>query len=299
MNKLLKNIILTPFNVLYGINPIFEQKLMFRLKCGYRINLHNPITYNEKLNWLKLYNRDPLIVKCADKYSAREYISECGYADHLPKLYWHGNNPDSIPFDTLPNQFVIKSTSGSGNNIIVRNKYNLDIKRTCKIINRWQKEKYLIAYGEWHYMQIKPSIIIEEYLSDGQNQVPMDYKFYYFNNLNHVGGGIGLIEVDIDRFSSHKRNLYNTKWELMRDVKYAFETAPNIFTPKPDLLDDMVNVAIKLSKPFPHARVDFYVIGSNYYIGEITFFSGAGYDAVEPREFNETMGSWIEIPQIS
>lgn len=183
MNKKVKNLILAPLNLLYRVSPEFEIKLLYYLKMHQGLCLEAPKTYNEKLNWLKLYYRNDLMPKCADKYQARDYIKEKGYGNFLPKLYWHGESPKDIPFETLPNSFVIKSTSGSGNNIIVRNKASLNTSSTINTIKKWMKEKYLVAYGEWHYAKIKPSIIIEELLTDGSNDVPADYKLFCFNGL--------------------------------------------------------------------------------------------------------------------
>lgn len=296
MEKRIKNLILFPFNVLYKINPVFEQKWMYRLKCGHSLDLKNPVTYSEKLNWLKLYDRNPLIPKCSDKYQAREYITDCGYGAHLPKLYWHGDRAEDIPFDTLPNAFVIKSTSGSGNNIIVRDKTTINKKQIVKTAKRWLKEKYLVAYGEWQYMAQTPSILIEEYLSDGIHPVPIDYKFFCFNG--RADGSVGFIKVDLDRFVSHKRNLYNTEWELLPGFYRANKSAPDIVTPKPEKLEEMIEAATVLAKPFPHCRVDFYVIGSSWYIGELTFYNGAGYAKYETEALNIEIGSWIDLPKL-
>ena len=121
MRKELKNRLLMPFNLLSKVAPVLNMKLLFRLKCGYKLDLKHPTTYNEKLNWLKLYYRNDLMPRCADKYAARGYIEEAGFGQYLPKLFWHGTDVDKIPFEELPDRFVIKSTSGSGNNIIVKN----------------------------------------------------------------------------------------------------------------------------------------------------------------------------------
>ena len=291
MNNQLKNILLTPFSFIYRIAPKYEMQLLYFLKHRRWLNLSNPETYNEKLNWLKLFYRDDLMPKCADKYAARDYIEHKGYGSLLPKLYWHGNNFDEIPFECLPNSFVVKSTSGSGNNIIVRDKSKLNLTKTNKIINRWLKEKYLIAYGEWHYMKIKPSIIIEEFLCDGINEVPVDYKMFCFNNYP---GSVLCTAVDTDRFIKHRRDIYDNQWNHL-NVKMKFPQSGKLI-PKPKFYNDMCEIASVLSKPFPHARIDFFVVGDRFYIGEITFFNGAGFDLVTPYEFNKQMGDAIKLP---
>lgn len=293
MNKKLKNLILTPFNYLYHINPVLETKLLYLLKNKRRLDLDNPKTYNEKLQWLKLYYRNDLMPRCADKFTARSYIEEKGYGEYLPKLYWHGASPEEIPFDTLPNEFVIKSTSGSGNNIIVREKQLIDIESTKREIRKWMKERYLVAYGEWHYSKIKPTIIIEELLSDGIHDVPMDFKMFCFNNYSRT---VFCTAVDMDRFYSHKRAIYNNEWKFLSNVRMKFDNGGKDCIPQPVQYDKMLKIASDLSKPFPHARIDFFVIGGGIYIGEITFFNGAGYDMVTPDAYNKAMGDCIKLP---
>ncbi len=233
--------------------------------------------------------------KCADKYSAREYISSYGYEDYLPKLYWHGVDPELIPFDSLPDSFVIKSTSGSGNNIIVKDN-NFDRNNVIAKCKSWLKEKYLIAYGEWHYEHIPPSIIVEEFLDDKVNPVPIDYKFFCFNGLEGKTWNGGCIAVDVDRFSGNKRLVFDSDWNFLKEVRFAFSNDYKSTEEKPTQFEQMVKAANVLSKPFPHARVDFFVIGEKFHIGEITFFNGAGFDLVTPYKYNRQMGDWIVLP---
>lgn len=297
MNEKIKKVLLFPFDVLYRINPVLETRLMFRIQCKSKLNLEDPRTYNEKLNWIKLFWQNELIPICADKFTARGYIEKCGYGSYLPKLLWHGDDPDTIPYETLPKEFVIKVTSGSGHNIIVHNKDILDKNQTVKRIRKWLKEDYFIAYGEWFYNKVKPSIIIEEMLSDGVHEVPYDYKMFYFNNYyGNDKGGIGCTVVDIGRFGDHRKNIYDHEWNLLKEVNFDYKQAPEELTDKPEFLDEMYQIANALAAPFPHCRVDFYVIGQKFYIGELTFFNGAGYDLINPMEFNRIMGDWIKLP---
>lgn len=293
MDKNIKSIFLTPLSLLYRVSPESEIKLLYFLKLHEKLNLKSPRSYNEKLNWLKLYYRNALMPKCADKFLARDYITGKGYGEFLPKLYWHGDTPKEIPFDSLPDSFVIKSTSGSGNNIIVHDKAKLDIPSTVNTIKKWMKEKYLIAYGEWHYEKIKPSIIVEELLSDGKNEVPADFKLFCFNGLE---GGVLCTAVDIDRFKGHRRLIYSDEWKYLANVDFGFDNAGEDLIPKPVCYERMCEIAKDLAQPFPHCRVDFFVIGSRFYIGEITFFNGAGFDRVSPVEYNIKMGDALLLP---
>lgn len=157
MNYNLKKFLLFPMDLLYSISPRLATKILFRLKVGYPLNLNNPQTYNEKLNWIKLYDRNPLFVDCADKFTVRDYIAKLGYSNILNDLYWEGYNPEEIPFDSLPSAFVIKATHGSGFNIICKNKNQFDPAEAINKLKRWLKIKYLKSYGEWWYGVERPS----------------------------------------------------------------------------------------------------------------------------------------------
>lgn len=296
MNIHIKKFLLIPFNVLYSISPKMELSFLYRLKCKSKLDLDNPKTYLEKLNWMKLYYRNDLMPKCADKYLARSYIEEKGYGDYLPKLLWSGFNPEEIPFDELPNSFVIKSTTGSGNNIICTNKSLLNVKTTIKKLKKWLNEKYLPCYGEWHYEKIVPRIIIEEYISDGENFVPIDYKLFCFNGLNC--GDVGCVAVDLGRYVDHRRNIYDADFNYLNNVSFNFKHDEETVVEKPAMYEQMKEIAHKLSEPFPHVRVDFFVVGERFYIGELTFFNGAGFDMITPHEFNVKMGDWILLSNL-
>ena len=295
MRTSLKKIVLLPFNILYRINPEFEQKLLFRVKMGYKFDLDNPQTYNEKLNWLKLKYRNDLMPICADKFLARSYIQQNGFEEYLPTLYWHGKDAKDIPFDSLPESFVIKSTSGSGNNIIVPDKSKLNRSKTIKTVNKWMKEKYLIGYGEWHYEKIEPSIIIEQYLSDNIHKVPIDYKLFCFNDIKDGKGKVGCVAVDKGRFIDHRRNIHDYDFNFLPEVSFGFARDYGSVDERPVSYDKMCEIASKLAEPFPHCRVVFFIIGERIYLGEITFFNGAGYDKVTPKEYNLKMGNWINL----
>ncbi len=286
MNKRLKNIILLPFNILYKINPKLELKLLFRLKMGYRLDLENPKTFNEKLQWIKLYDKNEDKPRCADKYTVRKYIEDKGCSELLNKLIWHGDNPEDIPFDELPDRFVIKVTHGQGMNIICKNKDGLDRKKTIKILKKWMKTKYLPCYGEWFYGVIPPSIIVEEFLSEG-GEVPKDYKIFCFH------GEPKLIDIHLDRFTGHKRNIYDLNWNVIRGAEIKYPSDTECVVERPNNLDELLEYSRKLSKDFIHVRVDFYIVDGKIYFGEMTFTNGAGLDAVRPREFDEWLGSMI------
>ena len=290
MNNIFKNIILSPFNLIYKVNPELNLKLLYRLKTGYKLNLENPITYNEKLQWIKLYEKNQLMPKCCDKYSVRDYVEKCGCGEILNELYWSGFNPEDIPFDLLPERFVIKVTHGSTFNIICKNKNELDRKKTIKILKKWLKEKFLPCYGEWFYGIEKPRIIIERYLEDSKSGELRDYKVFCFN------GKAKYIRVDSGRFTkNHCKDIYDDKWNIQKNFQMGYKNS-NIIFPKPKCLNEMLIFAESLSKEFLHARVDFYIVEDKIIFGEITFTNGAGFDRIKPFEFEVKMGELIKLP---
>lgn len=288
MNARLKSFILTPFNVLYRLSPKLELELMFFLKTKYRLNLKNPVTFNEKLNWIKLYDKHEDKPRCVDKYTVRGFVKERGCEEILNELLWEGMNPEEIPFDTLPNQFVIKATHGQGMNIICKDKSSLDFERTKKQLRKWLKTKYLPCYGEWFYDVVKPRIVVEKFLSE-EGDCPKDYKIFCFN------GEPKMIDVHMDRFGNHKRNIYDLNWDRIKGVSLKYPVDEETVIEKPEQLELLLEYARKLSEGFMHVRVDFYIVDNTIYFGEMTFTNGAGFDAITPREFDEQLGAWIDL----
>jgi len=289
MNATLKNILLMPFNLLYKISPKAELKLMFRLKQGYKLNLDNPVTFNEKLQWLKLNNRDERMSVCCDKYTVRQYVESCGCSDILCKLYWSGFSPEEIPFDELPDKFVIKVTHGCGMNIICKNKNELDRLATIRKLKKWLKIKFIPCYGEWFYGVQKPRVIVEEFISSGDDIEPVDYKFFCFD------GKAKSINVHSDRFSTHKKNVFDIDWKFRSDVVFGYKQSEDVPL-KPEKLDEMIEISEKLSKGFPHVRVDLYNVGKKIYFGEMTFATGAGFNKITPYKFDVELGSHFNLP---
>ena len=289
MNTQTKNLILAPFNLLYKLAPAAELQLMFRLKQKYPLNLKAPKTYNEKLQWIKLYDKHPDMPRCCDKFTVREFITEMGGGELLNELYWEGFDPEKIPYDTLPEQFVIKVTHGSTYNIIVQDKKTLDIPETTKKLKGWLKSKFIACYGEWFYGKVPPRIIVEKYLEDPQMGELLDYKVFCFN------GKAKLVDVHSGRFGEHKRNIYDRDWQFLEAVNFKYPHGPLL--PKPAQLDAMLSWAETLSAPFTHARIDFFLVEGKLIFGEVTFTNGAGFDPITPREFDLEMGSWLQLPK--
>lgn len=290
MDNLLKSVILTPFNILYKVNKELELKLLFRLKCGYKLNLKNPKTYNEKIQWIKLHDLNPLMPKCCDKYAVREYVESKGCREILNTLIWEGFNPADIPFDELPDKFVIKVTHGSTFNIICTDKSNLNREEVISKCNKWLKAKFLEAYGEWFYGIERPRVIIEKFLDDGTGRL-RDYKIYCFNGIPRYIG----VDSGDDSKGTHFKDIYDTDWNLIKGYEMAYPNSGEALE-KPEALDDLLKYARILSEDFLHARTDFYIVDGKVVFGEITFSNSAGFGRVAPEEFALKMGGYLELP---
>lgn len=213
----------------------------------------------------------------------------------LTKLYWHGHDARAIPWDGLPNQFVIKVSHGSGYNIICKNKTSLDRKKTVKKLNKWLREKYIPCYGENFYGKVKPSIVIEELLvnPDFPDQLT-DYKVFCF------GGKAHYIWVVEDRFSKKgpQSVLFDRDWKY-QDVEmvYPLRDEDMKYMAPPKKLDLLIRYAELLSEDFPHVRVDMYIVGDRIVFGELSFSSNAGLNKIKPYKFDCKLGDLFILPE--
>lgn len=288
MNNIIKNIILTPLNILYKISPKVTLEILFRIKQGYPLNFENPKTYNEKLQWIKLYDKNELMPKCCDKYVVRQYVKDQGCEEILNHLIWQGFVPEKIPFEKLPERYVIKVTHGSTFNIIQDGSEIISNDDVIKKCHRWLKAKFLPCYGEWFYGLEKPRIIIEDYIESHDDKQLRDYKVFCFNGVPR------LIRIDTDRFTDHKMDFFDTNWNRISDVGMGYPNSNRDFS-KPKCLDKLLKYAAILSRPFHHARVDFYIVDDRIIFGEITFTNGAGFDRFSPYDFDLMLGNWMTL----
>lgn len=282
------------FKVLELLNFIPDKsmiKLQYFIKVGTRLNLKSPIRFTEKIQWYKLFYRDPLMTQCADKYKVREYIIQKGYEDILVPLYGVYENAGEIGFNELPNEFVLKTNNGSHTNIICKDKSKLNIEETISIINNWIEKRPVKLGREWAYYDIKPLVICEKYLKDHTNQSDgiNDYKFICFN------GKAQYVWMDIDRYTNHKRNFYDLDWNYL-DIS---SDVPNYGDSicRPSALDDMIRIANTLAEDFPHVRVDLYWVNNKIYFGELTFYMFSGYESFKPDEFDFILGKEFILPE--
>ena len=266
-------------------------KLQYRIKLKRKLNLKDPKRYTEKIQWYKLYYRNPVMMECVDKYGVRKYIEKMGLGNILNQLYQVVDRPEEINFDQLPDKFVIKTTNGSGTNILVKDKKTLNIAETKKKLNDFLNMAEASAGREWAYGGSSKKIIVEELLEDNSNKDKgiSDYKFLCFN------GKPVYVVYDKDRFSDHKRNFYDVNWNYVKVDSDCpcFEDSVK----KPENYEKMVEIASVLSRDFPAVRVDLYNIEGKISFGELTFYPWSGYVQYTPDSFDFELGKYFVLPE--
>ena len=266
-------------------------KIQYKIKLGRKLNLKNPKRYTEKLQWYKLNYRNPLMTKCVDKYEVREYVKSKGLENILNELYGVYNNTEEIDYNTLPKQFIMKTTNGSGGNdiVICKNKDELNIEETNNILNKSLKNKTANLGREWAYKNIKPRVIVEKLLIDKTNKDEglADYRFFCFNGKpEYILYGIG-------EHDDRRLNFYDTKWNKIELKSVCENTESEVEKPKE--LEKMLKIAEKLSKDFPAVRVDLYYVNDKIYFGELTFYHQSGYSKFEPDNFDYILGEKFDL----
>lgn len=270
-------------------DPLYVRLAYFRRMKKFP-NLKNPKTFNEKLQWLKLYNRNPEHTRIVDKYEAKQYIAERIGEEYIIPTLGVWNNFDEIDFDSLPEQFVLKCTHDSGGLVICRDKSELDLAAARKKIEASLKTNYYWHSREWPYKNVIPRILAEQYMIDESGTQLKDYKIFCFNGQPYC------IQVDFDRFTEHKKNLYTLDWELL-EFSFNYPAHPEVEIAKPPVLDKMLELARVLSAGEPYVRVDFYCIDGKPYVGEITFFPASGYGKFVPEKYDTILGEKIQLPK--
>lgn len=263
----------------------------FRARFGRKLNLNNPETFNEKLQWLKLYNRKPEYTKMVDKYLVRDYVKEKIGEEYLIPLLGVWDDPEKIDFNELPMQFVLKCNHNSGLGMcICKDKNSLDINKVKEELKKGINQNYYLTSREWPYKDVPRRIIAEKYMVDESGYELKDYKFYCFD------GKVKLVMINSDRMSSEKTkaNYFDENYQPL-DFVWGYENA-EIPPQKPEKFEEMKHLAEKLSEGITHVRIDFYQTPSGIYFGEITFFDGSGFDAIEPIEWDYKIGSWLKLP---
>lgn len=266
-------------------------KFKYKLLMDKALDLNNPMTFNEKLQWLKLYDRRPEYSNMVDKYTVRKYIAEKVGEELLIPLLGKYNNYEEIDFNSLPNKFVLKPNHTSGDIFICKAKSEIDHDELKRTINKWLKREYFWDHREWPYKNIKPMIICEKFLVDESGTDLKDYKVMCFN------GEPRCILVASDRYSSTglKIDFYDMNWNLLPFKREKPRSNKQISNPKSS--SRMTEIAKILSKNIPFVRVDFYEVNGHLYFGELTFYPGAGFEKFEPEEYDYILGSWLQLPK--
>lgn len=267
-------------------------KIRYKGYTGMRLNLKNPKRFNEKMQWLKLNNRNDAFTALADKYEVRKLISQQIGEQYLVPLIRIFNRPEEIKLEELPDQFVLKCTHDSGSTIICDDKNRFDIIAAKKYLSNRLKRNYFFEHREYQYKNIPPRIVCEELISTDTNTVPEDYKIFCFS------GNPQYIQVDLSRFEKHERIIYDANWKKQPfNIKYALNS---LDVKKPSGLSEMLTLASKLAKaiPTPFLRVDFYQSGEKIYFGELTFFEEGGYGLFYPDQYDFELGKLINLNQL-
>ncbi len=278
-------------------NFVFSDEMYLKCLFKYRMNksldLDNPKTFNEKLQWLKLNDRNPLYTNLVDKYKVKEYVTEIIGKKYVPSLYGLWENPEEIDYDSLPDSFVLKTTHGGGNEgvIIVKDKRTIDPEKIKKKLVRALKQDLYKVSREWPYKNVKKRIIAEEYLEDAATNELRDYKFFCFD------GVVKALFVATERQKRQEPyfNFFDSEYNNL-DIQQGHPKSKSLPL-KPAKFDEMKSIAEKLSKGIPHVRVDLYEANGKIYFGELTFYHFGGMVPFHPEKWDVEFGAWLNLPK--
>lgn len=295
MKKIMQYIIHPSKIILYGMNKGYFRwipdktylKWKYMLNMKKKLDLENPKSFNEKLQWLKLYDRKNEYTKMVDKYLVRDYVKEKIGEEYLIPLLGVYDRFEDIDFSSLPNQFVMKPNHTSGDIYICKDKKEIDYKSLKKITQKWLKRKYFYLHREWPYKNVEPKIIIEKYMGDNIK----DYKFMCFH------GEVKCLFVCSERNTSNGLHVtfYDAEWKKMPFERHYPSSKEKI--EKPKNYSKMLAFAELFSKDIPFVRVDFYEIDNKIYFGELTFYPGSGYEEFTPEKYDDVLGDWMKLPR--
>lgn len=273
------------------INDATYLRIAYFLTMGKKLNLDNPVTYNEKLQWLKLYNRHKEYTDMVDKYKVYDYVKENVGEEYLIPLLGVWDKPEEIPWEQLPQQFVLKCTHDSGGIVIIKDRDSVDREKICKKLHKVLKTNYFYGDREWPYKDVKPRIIAQTYMTDESNVELKDYKFFCFSGKPIY---MFVAKGRQEGAENVKFNFYDMDFNKL-PLKNGHE---NFDAPmeKPLAWEEMKKVAGRLSAGIPHVRVDLYDINGRVYFGEMTFFHWSGMVPFEPEEWDRKFGDLIHLP---
>lgn len=266
-------------------------KMFYKIKTGHELDLDNPKTYTEKLQWIKLYDRRPEYTMMQDKYAIRKFIKETIGEEYLIPLLGVWDCADDIDFDSLPDQFVLKCNHDCASVMICREKSTFDTVEARKHLRTCLQKNYYPDGREWAYKDIKPKIIAEKYMQNGDEKTLTDYKFFCFSGTARMV----LLASGQAHTPERRLNFYDIDFNLLPIRRGEMPSSENTVS-KPDGFDDLVILAEKLSAGIPFVRVDFYLVEGHPYFGEVAFYPSGGMAEFKPREWEERVGDWIILP---
>lgn len=274
------------------VSSVLSDRLYLKLYAfsrDFKLDIEHPKTYNEKLQWLKLYNRKDEYTRMVDKYEAKGYIADKVGSEYVVPLLGVWDNPDDIDFEKLPDRFVLKCNHNSGLGMVIcTEKSALDINGVKKLLRKGLKENYYHHNREWPYKNVKRKIIAEEYLQNESDECLTDYKFFCFNGEPKF----------MYRSMDNAREPYTDFFDMDYNKLDMRMRDPNskIHLSRPENFERMKQLARILSEGIPHVRVDFYEVEGKVYIGELTFFHCGGFAKIYPEEWMNILGDWIKLP---
>lgn len=265
-------------------------QIMYYAHLGRKLDLNNPRGLSEKIQWLKLYDKNPRYTAMVDKYEAKKMIAEVIGSEYVVPNLGVWDTPEEIDFDALPAQFVLKTTHDSGTVVVCTDKTQLDVAEVKRKLKKGLQQNYFYLGREWPYKNVKPRILAEAYLKDAETEELRDYKWYCCNGVPKLVGifcGRATSVTTADYFDCSFRHI---------DMTWTYPSA-EIIPQKPKTFEKMQQLAAVLSKDIPLLRVDFYEVNGKLFVGELTFFAGSGFDVIEPSEWDTIIGDWITLPE--
>lgn len=274
---------------------IFPDKLFielkFRLSTGYKLNLSNPRSFNEKLQWLKLNDHHDKYTQMVDKVEAKNYVASIIGPEYIIPTLGVWDSVDDIPWNDLPHQFVVKSSGDSGGVVVCKDKNCFNIAEAKEKLRTLGTRNYYNQNKEYPYKDVPHRYLAETYMVDESGCELKDYKFFCFN------GKVQFLKVDFNRFVRHQANYYDRNMNLLPFEEVICPQDPNHIICKPENFDLMISLAELLSEKIPFVRVDFYNIRGRIFFGELTFFPASGWGKFNPEDWDYKIGEYLNLPR--
>ena len=298
MNRFLSRCVLALTGRIKGIGKIIPDetylRLLFLRTMGYELDLANPKTFNEKLQWLKLHDRNPLYTMLVDKAEVKPWVAERIGWEHIVPTLGVWDSFDEIDFDALPERFVLKCTHDSGGLAICRDRATFDTGVAKRKLERSLGRNFYWSGREWPYKNVKPRILAEEYLDPSEPGGDLyDYKLFRFTD----GRLVALAMTDRYTDDTLSKTFFDEEWHALPIGEGGHPTRPELA--KPEAFEQMKELAGKLGEGMPFVRVDFYESNGGLYFGEMTFYPNSGFEQFDPNEWDVTFGTWIDLTEVA